>query len=185
MGKGKWILGGLCALGAIVAAPVVAPVAGMAMLGSSSAAVGAAGIGLIGASSTAVAAGAGVAAGAAGVAAGSVREKRDREKYDEGWDDGTIYTAGIYEKKMEALQSHYQKLLNDYEECKKYKDSCDSLVVINDKKDILIQNMQSYIKQLEAEITELRKNKEENEEEIQTLLDYKKKLKYRVDKLSA
>ncbi len=185
MGKGKWILGGLCALGAIVAAPVVAPVAGMAMLGSTSAAVGTAGIGLLTASSTTVAAGAGLAAGAAGVAAGSAREKRDRKKYDEGWDDGAEYTADVYETKIEAMQSHYQKLLNDYEECKKYKNACDDLIELNDKKDALLQQMIAYNKELEKTIAELKQNKEENEQEILLLQDYRKKIKYRVDKLSA
>lgn len=64
MGFGKWLLGGVCAVGAVVAAPVVLPVAaaGLAAAGAATAA---------GAGAVAAAAGAATAAGAGAVAAGA------------------------------------------------------------------------------------------------------------------
>ena len=80
MGFGKFIVGGLCAVGAVVAAPVVLPAAGLAIAGS--AVTGTAGLiagtALMGTSATTAAA----VAGVAGTAIAAASEKKAQDKED-------------------------------------------------------------------------------------------------------
>lgn len=86
MGFGKWIVGGVCAVGAVIAAPVVLPVAGVnaavAALGVGGGALAAGGLGTAAASAASVAATAAVAgtAGTAGVKMAGAYEKHQEEK---------------------------------------------------------------------------------------------------------
>ena len=81
MGFGKFLVGGLCAVGAVVAAPVVLPTVGLAVAGS--ALTGAAGVtaGLAIASTSATTAA--VAAGVAGTAIAGAHEKKMEKREDE------------------------------------------------------------------------------------------------------
>lgn len=178
MGFGKYIVGGLCAVGAIVAAPVVAPAAGFALLGTAGSSVG---VALMSASATTVAATAGVAAGAAGVAAGAHQEKKANNKYEQGKRDGYVEASKVYEKKIAEMEAKYNSLADRYDELK---DAHKSNLSNDEEKNVIIQQMMMYIKELESEITVLRQNKEENQDEIETLQSYKRKVKYRMDKLS-
>lgn len=89
MGFGKFLVGGLCSVGAIIAAPVVLPAAGMAIAASTvTGTIGlVAGTTLAAASTTTVAATA-VAAGAAGAAVAgaceNVLDKREEKGYERG-----------------------------------------------------------------------------------------------------
>lgn len=114
MGFGKFLLGGVCAVGAVIAAPVVVPAAGMAMATSS--ALGtlglSAGLGLATASTTTVATVVGVSAGVAGVAAGAYQEKRVDDARYEGQRSG-------YEKASKEFELKFGKQVNEFTECKK------------------------------------------------------------------
>ena len=86
MGFGKFIVGGLCAVGAVVAAPVVLPAAGLAIAGS--ALTGTAGLvagtALMGTSATTAAA----VAGVAGTAIAAANEKKSQDKEDAAYARG-------------------------------------------------------------------------------------------------
>lgn len=136
MGFGKFLLGGVCAVGAVIAAPVVVPAAGLALAttsmvgtGAASAAAFTAGVGMYTASSAAAATVAGVAAGAAGVAAGAAQEKKLENAYNKGRNDGIEEASKIYETKLreqydafmaqikniERDKAEYEALINEYE----------------------------------------------------------------------
>lgn len=163
MGFGKWVLGGVCAVGAVVAAPVVLPAAGFALASS---AVGAtsvglsAGLGMMAASTGTVAATA-AAAGAAGVVAGAAQEKKREEAYDKGRRDGNVSTSKVYEEKFRSQEqcfnaktkecmgkiSKLEKKLAEFKEKEKMTQE-----EIRER-DQIIDEMQECIKELEKELS--------------------------------
>ena len=87
MGFGKFLVGGLCSVGAIIAAPVVLPAAGMAIAASTvTGTIGLVAGTTLAAASTATVAATAAAAGAAGVAVAGACEnaldKRDEKVYE-------------------------------------------------------------------------------------------------------
>ncbi len=131
MGFGKYVLGGICAVGAVIAAPVVLPAAG---LGIATSALGATGAGLalgtgMMAVSTGTVAATAVAAGTAGMAVGSAHEKKMDEVRAEGRRNGYIAASQEYEEKLrrqaeiflkkegewKIKSDEYNELLNEYE----------------------------------------------------------------------
>ena len=98
MGFGKFLLGGVCAVGAIVAAPVVLPTAGLAIAAST--ATGAIGTTVGLAVATATPAAAAAVAGAAGIAAGSMVEKGIDDARWEGKQSGIKEASEVYEEKL-------------------------------------------------------------------------------------
>lgn len=140
MGLGKYVLGGICAVGAVVAAPVVLPAAGFSIAASALGATGAGfalGTGMMAASTGAVATTA-VAAGAAGVAVGSVHEKKVDGIRQEGRADGYIAASQEYEEKLTLLE---QEFIRDKEKLKGERD----------KYEELLSEYVAYIKELEKE----------------------------------
>lgn len=116
MGFGKFLLGGVCAVGAVIAAPVVLPT-----LGTVSLAAGGMGVaGTVASMAT--------AAGAAGVAAGAVHEKMMDNKCDEARREGYNKASRVYKDKfaeqekafndrMKAVEKdseEYYKLIDEY-----------------------------------------------------------------------
>lgn len=132
MGFGKWVLGGVCAAGAVIAAPIVVPAAGMAIAGSAATGmVGLSlGLGMATASSATIATTAGVAAGVAGVAAGAAQEKKIDNARVEGKQEGYKKASYEYEvkfcnqaddflnnkKNWENDRDEYERLLKEYGE---------------------------------------------------------------------
>lgn len=143
MGFGKFLLGGVCAVGAVIAAPIVVPAAGMAIAASSvTGAIGlTAGLGLVTASSATVATVAGVTAGVAGVAAGAYQEKQVDDARYEGQHSG-------YNKASKEYTSKFQKQVAEFTEEKK------NLKQNIDEYKELIEDMLSYIEELKYKHTE-------------------------------
>lgn len=141
MGFGKWLLGGACAVGAVIAAPVVLPAAGFAMMGS---AVGATTLGFaaaleLGTASAGAVAATAAAAGAAGVAAGSVCEKKADTARSEGRKEGYAAASDEYEKKLRMQAEKFIKKERDWKQEKVEYDQ-------------LIDKLLAYIKELEEEL---------------------------------
>lgn len=143
MGFGKFLLGGVCAVGAVIAAPIVVPAAGMAIAASSvTGAIGlTAGLGLVTASSATVATVAGVTAGVAGIAAGAYQEKQVDDARYEGQKSG-------YNKASKEYESKFEKQVLEFTE--KIKNLEQNL----DEYDTLFVDMLAYIKKLEHQIAE-------------------------------
>ncbi len=131
MGFGKYVLGGICAVGAVIAAPVVLPAAGIGIATSALGATGAGlalGTGMMAVSTGTVAATA-VAAGTAGMAVGSAHEKKMDEVRAEERRNGYIAASQEYEEKLrrqaeiflkkegewKIKSDEYNELLNEYE----------------------------------------------------------------------
>lgn len=136
MGFGKWVLGGVCAVGAVVAAPVVLPAAGLA-------------------------AAAGVA-GVAGVAAGAVQEKKTENAYNKGRKDGNIEASNVYYEKFweqaDDFYTKWQEQTNIINELRKkvaaYKEKEDLTQEEIEERDQLIEELLERTRQLEEEIKE-------------------------------
>lgn len=111
MSFGKFLLGGVCAAGAIIAAPIVVPAAGLAIAGS--AATGMAGLtlglGMASAAPATVATVAGVVAGAAGVTAGAIQEKQVDDARYEGQKSGYNAASKEYENKFRKQVDAFTK----------------------------------------------------------------------------
>lgn len=104
MGFGKFLFGGVCAVGAAMAAPILMPVAaGTALL------AGGAGAAVATASSTALAAGVAVTAGAAGVAG---IKKVEENLIDKGREEGRQENETYYNNVIEGKN----KIINDKDE---------------------------------------------------------------------
>ena len=165
MGFGKFVLGGVCAVGAVIAAPVVVPAAGIALatstltvggaVGSAAMAVGS---GMAMASSATVATAAGVAAGAAGLAAGASEEKKRGELYAKGRQDGYIKASEEYEHKLrnqyEEFMNQRKNLQDDIEEYESLID--DYIEYINDLREKMSHENCDAVP-LKQEITERQK----------------------------
>ena len=139
MGLGKALLGGLGVVGAIVAAPVVLPAAGIAALGAASTAAGAAatvvgagaaatGIGgaVVGAATTAAGAVASgittttaISLGAAAAGASYLSDKKREEARDQGRIEGYISASGEYEEKFRNQEEKIQEQTKAFEADKK------------------------------------------------------------------
>lgn len=117
MGIGKFLLGGVCAVGAVIAAPVVVPAAGMAIAASSvTGAIGlTAGLGLATAAPATVAAVAGVTAGVAGVAAGAYQEKQVDDARYEGQHSGYVKASKEYAAKFAKQVEEFTNKKKDLE----------------------------------------------------------------------
>ena len=159
MGFGKWVLGGVCAVGAVVAAPVALPAMGAAILTSST--VGAttagisAGLAMLGASSGTVA----TVAGAAGFAAGAAQEKKREEAYDKGRRDGNVSASKVFEEKMRDQEQFFNaktkecvSKINELEKkLTEYKDKEELTQEEIRERDQIIDEMLECIKELEKE----------------------------------
>lgn len=132
MGFGKWVLGGVCAVGAVVAAPVVLPTAGLATL---------------------------VTSGVAGVAAGSLYERQMEKARDEGRRESQVSVSNAYEEKMrnqeQAFKSKIKEEMGKMSELKKklaeYKEKEKLTQEEIEERDRLIDEMQECINNLEKE----------------------------------
>lgn len=162
MGFGKFLLGGACAVGAIIAAPVVLPAAGMAIAGSSltGAAGLTAGMAIAGASSTTAA----VVAGAAGVAAGAAHEKKIENAYDKGCKEGYMAASKEYEKKLRDQEAKFNQKITELKSAAERRDAA-----IIELKNV-IEDMTKYIEEQEREIERL-KCSGENVEELEKYID--------------
>lgn len=107
MGFGKFLLGGLCAVGAVIAAPVVVPAAGLAVAGSlATGAVGTTiGMAAATASTATIATAAGVAAATTGIAVGAIQEKR----VDESRRDGIVEGVKSVKPQLDELKQEVDK----------------------------------------------------------------------------
>lgn len=163
MGFGKWVLGGVCAVGAVVAAPVVLPAAGLAIAAAPvTGAIGVtAGLGLAAASTGTVAATA-AAAGTVGVVAGAVQEKKQEKAYDRGKNDGRTSTSKVYEEKMQKQEQIFKGKIKEIigkinelkEELSKYKEIEKLTQEELQERDRIEAEMLEYIKKLEEELKE-------------------------------
>ena len=163
MGFGKWVLGGVCAVGAVVAAPVVLPAAGFALASS---AVGAtsvglsAGLGMMAASTGTVAATA-AAAGAAGVVAGAAQEKKREEAYDKGRRDGNVSASKEYEEKCQQqgkvfkakIKVYMDKINGGKGQLASYKEESELTEEEIRERDQYELELLEYIKKLEEELS--------------------------------
>lgn len=157
MGFGKWIVGGVCAVGAVIAAPVVLPVAGVnaavAALGGGALVAG--GLGTAAASAASVAATAAVAgtAGTAGVKAAGAYEKHQEEKIQ------NAYNRGVHVKDdvMKEMKKTHDQERETWKESDKIKDEVirqqDERAEMQDK--IIIWNEVKKILQKEYQGTEI------------------------------
>lgn len=144
MGFGKWILGGVCAVGAVVAAPVVLPTAGLV------AAVG----------STGAAAATAVVAGAAGVAAGAAQEKKREEAYNRGKKEGYVDASEEFEEKCQKQEQIFKAKIKEYinkinelsEKLAEYKKKEKLTQEEIRERDQIIEEMQEYIGKLEEQL---------------------------------
>lgn len=162
MGFGKWVLGGVCAAGAVIAAPVVLPAAGLAIVGSSLGATGVgltAGLGMMAASSGAVATTAAVA-GTAGVAIGAAQEKKIDNARHEGKEEGIKEASQEYEEKFRKQAEIVEKLIKEFE-------SADS---ISEEQRIrmrdLIEELMLQIEELERKLEKAKRENSSNTNEI-------------------
>ncbi len=138
MGFGKYVLGGICAVGAVIAAPVVLPAAGLGIATSALGATGAGlalGTGMMAASTGTVAATA-VAAGTAGMVAGNAHEKKMDEVRAEGRRNGYIAASQEYEEKLLRQAEVFLKQEKKWE-------------IERDKYNELLDQYEAYIKELE------------------------------------
>lgn len=155
MGFGKYILGGICAAGAVIAAPVVLPAAGLAIATAPvTGAVGlSAGLAIAGTS----AATAGVVAGTAGVIAGDIMEDKEHQEEKESmYRKGRRETADAYETKLKKQEEEFQKIV-------------DKLKADGAKKDEIMDVYEEYIDKLEKMA-----EKGEGGSDIYSVIDKKK-----------
>lgn len=150
MGFGKFLLGGVCAVGAVVAAPVVLPAAGLAIAAAPVTGLAgvSAGLAIAGTSATTAAA----VAGAAGVAVGAAQEKKVVNAYKRGCSE----TAKEYELKFEKQEEYFQRKI-------------DELKQDTQKKNELIDIYEEYIRELEREKSE-RESRGENTVDLESAL---------------
>lgn len=112
MGFGKFLIGGICAVGAVVAAPVVLPAAGLAI--AAAPVTGAVGVSAGLAIATTSAATAGVVAGTAGVIAGDIMEDKEHQEEKESmYRKGRRETADAYETKFKKQEEEFQKKVDE------------------------------------------------------------------------
>lgn len=138
MGFGKYVLGGICAVGAVIAAPVVLPAAGLGIAGSALGATGAGfalGTGMMAASTGTVAATT-IAAGTAGVAAGSAYEKKMEEVRAEGRRNGYVAASQEYEAKLRRQIESFRKQKGEWK-------------IREDEYNELLIECENYIRELE------------------------------------
>ena len=155
MGFGKFLIGGICAVGAVVAAPVVLPAAGLAI--AAAPVTGAVGVSAGLAIATTSAATAGVVAGTAGVIAGDIMEdKEHREEKESMYRKGRRETADAYETKFKKQEEEFQKVV-------------DQLKADGAKRDEIMDVYEEYIDKLE----EMAK-KGEGGSDIYSVIDKKK-----------
>lgn len=111
MGFGKFLFGGVCAVGAAMAAPILVPAVGTTLIASSigGGAAVTAGFAMATASSTALATGAAVTAGAAGVAG---IKKVEENLIDKGREEGRQENETYYNNVIEGKN----KIINDKDE---------------------------------------------------------------------
>lgn len=163
MGFGKWVLGGVCAVGAVVAAPVVLPAAGFALASS---AVGAtsvglsAGLGMMAASTGTVAATA-AAAGAVGVVAGAAQEKKREDARDSGKKEGYASAVKECEDKFRKQEQFFKEKTKEYiakidelkEKLSKFREKERLTQEELRERDQMENEMLEYIKKLEEELS--------------------------------
>ena len=148
MGFGKFLIGGICAVGAVVAAPVVLPAAPV---------TGAVGVSAGLAIATTSAATAGVVAGTAGVIAGDIMEDKEHQEEKESmYRKGRRETADAYETKFKKQEEEFQKKV-------------DELKADGAKKDAIMDVYEEYIDKLK-EMAE----KGEGGSDIYSVIDKKK-----------
>lgn len=119
MGFGKFLVGGVCAVGAVVAAPVILPAAGFAVAGSTitGAAGLTAGMALAGVSPAAAA----VAAGTAGVVvADAMEDKKEREKRDLAYERGIERGSAGKEEMRKAQEKEREGWKEEIDRKKEY-----------------------------------------------------------------
>lgn len=172
MGFGKFLLGGVCAVGAVIAAPVVVPAAGIALatstltvggaVGSAAMAVGS---GMALASSATVATAAGVAAGAAGLAAGAAEERKQGELYARGRQDGYIKASKEYEHK---LRDQYEEFMNQR---KNLQDDIDEYESLIDDYVKCIDDLNEKLSYEQGNAAQLRQELAERQRELAKLKD--------------
>lgn len=159
MGFGKWVLGGVCAVGAVVAAPVVLPAAGLAI--AAAPATGAIGLS-VGSALMGVSAGtAAAAAGAAGVAVGAAQEKKREEAYDKGRRDGNVSASKEYEEKCQQQEKVFKAKIKEYmdkinglkEQLASYKEESELTEEEIRERDQYELELLEYIKKLEEELS--------------------------------
>lgn len=159
MGFGKWVLGGVCAVGAVVAAPVVLPAAGLAI--AAAPATGAIGLS-VGSALMGVSAGtAAAAAGAAGVAVGAAQEKKREEAYDKGRRDGNVSASKEYEEKYQKQEKVFKAKIKEYmdkinglkEQLANYKEESELTEEEIRERDQYELELLKYIKKLEEELS--------------------------------
>lgn len=159
MGFGKWVLGGVCAVGAVVAAPVVLPAAGLAI--AAAPATGAIGLS-VGSALMGVSAGtAAAAAGAAGVAVGAAQEKKREEAYDKGRRDGNVSASKEYEEKYQKQEKVFKAKIKEYmdkinglkEQLASYKEESELTEEDIRERDQYELELLEYIKKLEEELS--------------------------------
>lgn len=157
MGFGKFVLGGVCAVGAVIAAPAVVPAATLALINPITGTAGlAAAETLLFASSTSVAVGAAAVGGAAGMAAGAAQEKKVNNAYNQGYSEGCRDAGKEYELKLKKQEEVFQGKINELK-----KDA--------QEKDKLIDLYEVYIEELEREKVE-RKRQGENTIDLEAIL---------------
>lgn len=159
MGFGKWVLGGVCAVGAVVAAPVVLPAAGLAI--AAAPATGAIGLS-VGSALMGVSAGtAAAAAGAARVAVGAAQEKKREEAYDKGRRDGNVSASKEYEEKYQKQEKVFKAKIKEYmdkinglkEQLASYKEESELTEEEIRERDQYELELLEYIKKLEEELS--------------------------------
>lgn len=139
MGIGKYLLGGACAVGAIIAAPVVLPAAGAAIMGSTVTGVAGITVGatIATAGTTGVIASA-ATAGAAGLAVGTLKEKKDEKIYNDGKIEGIVEASKEYEEKFKVQANDFYTKKKNWEDDK-------------EEYEQLISDMEDYICELEKQ----------------------------------
>ena len=159
MGFGKWVLGGVCAVGAVVAAPVVLPAAGLAI--AAAPATGAIGLS-VGSALMGVSAGtAAAAAGAARVAVGAAQEKKREEAFDKGRRDGNVSASKEYEEKYQKQEKVFKAKIKEYmdkinglkEQLASYKEESELTEEEIRERDQYELELLEYIKKLEEELS--------------------------------
>lgn len=134
MGFGKWIVGGVCAAGAVVAAPVILPVTGLATV---------------------------VTSGVVGAAASSIYERQMEKARDEGRRESQVSVSNAYEEKMRSQEETFKAKIKEYMEkigefkrkLAEYKDREELTQEEIRERDQIIDEMQECIKVLERELS--------------------------------
>lgn len=134
MGFGKWVLGGVCAVGAVVAAPVVLPTAGLATV---------------------------VTSGVVGAAASSIYERQMEKARDEGRRDGNVSASKEYEEKYQKQEQIFKAKIKEYmdkinglkEQLASYKEETELTEEEIRERDQYELELLEYIKKLEEELS--------------------------------